>query len=484
MSTQLPAITTSTAEFCPRFVVLGATGAGKSTVLNRLSTALNQKRQKIFVEGAGAASETQLPQEYRGHFFGNKSRPCYFVDMPGLNDSGGAHVDTTHIQNAGLFLMKRPDPVAHVFILVVNAQSPRMSASIRNMLKTFNAVFDPDGTGNFIDYICVVFTKVNFHDMMHEDDSDDEEVAVSPDRFNEKKREQIDALAADWAKNLAAVLGHPGDQGKIKALTGRCLLTDNRISKSRLKKLTEYGYNMQLKLSQIYLQAQYVERQPFQLAKIDSSVKSEAHKLEVAVDEEKQKREEAEKEQLRIKEEAKAREEKLRQEAELREQRMEASAKARENNLKQEMEADRIKAEERLRKMKEESDMKMEKLRKRTELLASGGREVDMGNDNKAMHKLKTLMKNSNSTATALKEFMKRERLTPIDRPYWEDLRGHVVGAGFAGALSIGLLTAPVVNAKTPKYGLDHMNFPSVLEWAKTNRYSCVSMLTQWDYDE
>jgi hypothetical protein len=139
-------------------VVLGPTGAGKTTLLNRLLTPLDEPRMHFFREGAGTSPETKEAVECDAFFFGNRRCPVKVVDMPGSH--GGTEEETRHLRSCAEFLMTRPDPVAHLFVLVVNATSPRMHSSLQNMLSVFKKVYDPDGSKGFINYLSVVFTHM------------------------------------------------------------------------------------------------------------------------------------------------------------------------------------------------------------------------------------------------------------------------------------------------------------------------------------
>jgi predicted GTPase len=116
----------------PVIIVIGETGSGKSTALNRMSSDFGGKdggkfraRVKSFDEGDGAAAGTD---DTRGKLLGWKGgvekNPVFFVDTPGLNDPQGRDIQI--IRQACTFLSELEHPYASQFVLVVDASNPRM----------------------------------------------------------------------------------------------------------------------------------------------------------------------------------------------------------------------------------------------------------------------------------------------------------------------------------------------------------------------
>ena len=467
------------APFCPRFVVLGATGVGKSTLLNRLSCSLNTKRGDFFEEGAGAESETDMPNEMMGNFLGTPGTPCFFVDMPGLNASGGASVDTRHIKESATFLRTLKDPVVHNFILVINFGDPRMSASIRNMLETFNSVFDPTGKGHFLNYISLVFTKVPFYSIMLEDNDEGLEVAVASKRFAELKRKTLDSLARDWAINLAAVLGHENDFDAIESLAARAIFVDSKMRKSTMNQLVQYGYNMQQYLQDLYQVAKQAASKPFLLTEINTDVKSKLDSLASDTANHIEARQLAETKQKEILAESEVRVDEIanshvrrlvqiREDADIRAVQLVAQHNAQVHEINKETLVTALVASH-----------VTDRLEAKEKALLSGGNDVCIGHDNENMRSLRHALKCN----AGVEHFMKKFGLRPIDRPFWKDLGGKVAGVLIATAATAGLLTDAVASADMIPYGLEHLERPSVLQYALKRRLQSVKVLQAWDYD-
>lgn len=369
----------------PRIVVVGATGAGKSTTLNRLMTPVLEKRATLFREGAGAASETDRPQETTGGFFGREHDQCNFVDMPGLDDSRGAQEDTRHIREAAHFLISRPNPFAHLFVLVVNSASPRLSGSIRNMMTTFKQVFDAGGKNRFVDYLAIVFTKVEFRDLMYEDGDSDSDLRKRDD-FECAFNERFHDLARDWAVQLAGLLGYEGDMAVIQSLRDRCVFTDHNMPKRRVEKLRDnFDFDVEANLERLFLWATRNQSDPFPLSKVNTEAQAKEDALieqaeqaakeaalakqreldaaEEAAKREKQLKAAAEAERTRLTQEAAARERRIREKAEAQRKAQAAMTAARENQLREEAkkakaEAEKLAADE--EKKRKEAEKKRE----------------------------------------------------------------------------------------------------------------------------
>lgn len=300
-----------------RFVVLGSTGAGKSTFLNRITTPFSSKRAKTFPEGDGADAGTIMPAEKEASWFGDAGKPLYVVDMPGLDDSLGPDTDTQHIQNTAQFLMQRPDGEAHMFVLIVNGASPRFSHSIRNMMTTFKKVFDAEDRYDFYNYLAVVFTKVNFLEVMYPDGDEEEELRSQED-FARVADAGMHKLGGSWAARLAEVLGHKGNEQVIKSIASRIAYTDSRMPYKRAKKLEDaFGYSVENTLNTLYLSAVYRSQAPFRLAAVRVDVKAVEAELQEQLKEAQEKGEaekadliKLQKEQLRMAEELRLAEQK------------------------------------------------------------------------------------------------------------------------------------------------------------------------------
>jgi len=354
------------ANAVPRIVVIGTTGAGKSTTLNRLMTPLTGKRAKHFKEGAGAASETDMPNEVTAAFFGDEAFPARFVDMPGLDDSRGAREDTRHIRDAATFLMDREDPEAHLFVLVVNSQSPRMSGSVRNMMTTFKKVFDADHTQRFVDYLAIVFTRVPFIEMMYEDGDTDTD-PVTPEDFTAALGAQIETLAAEWATGLADLLGYKGDKAVAQRLKNRCVFSDHKMPAGRVRKLRDlYHFDVANNLQQLYLMAYRNVSNPFKLRNIDNTVAAREDELEQQAKEAAKAEADAKQQALEAEEAAAKREREIREKAEAKAQQLreEHAAKLAKERAKQEKLIAKAKEQERARQEAEKLRRAAEKRRK------------------------------------------------------------------------------------------------------------------------
>lgn len=134
----------------PCICVIGETGAGKSAFCNSLVGSRGEVRS--FPESGGAKSMTAETTVMRSCWFGDPSQSAVtVVDTPGLSDSGGA--DVAHLR--GMVTTLQEVGSVHVFFIVFNGQSPRMSEHLRSMLQMFAAVFG----GAFLSNVALVFTR-------------------------------------------------------------------------------------------------------------------------------------------------------------------------------------------------------------------------------------------------------------------------------------------------------------------------------------
>jgi GTP-binding protein EngB required for normal cell division len=118
-------------------IALGSTGNGKSTIGNRL-TGKNE-----FKESEDANSETKQTRDCIGFF---NDLPIQFVDTPGLNDSDG--MDSEHVVQMVTFF--KTLPAINSTIIVCNAQNPRISEILKNMIKLFCQIFRSSDFGNHV----------------------------------------------------------------------------------------------------------------------------------------------------------------------------------------------------------------------------------------------------------------------------------------------------------------------------------------------
>ncbi|KAL6053857.1 hypothetical protein QOT17_017718 [Balamuthia mandrillaris] len=109
-------------------VSLSSTGVGKSTLGNTITG------HNHFNVSSDPSSETKETIGKDGVF---KGLPIHFIDSPGINDSDG--MDSQHIHKLVVYL--RSLQAIHGVLIALNYQDPRLSSSLKDMLKLFCYIF-------------------------------------------------------------------------------------------------------------------------------------------------------------------------------------------------------------------------------------------------------------------------------------------------------------------------------------------------------
>jgi energy-coupling factor transporter ATP-binding protein EcfA2 len=129
-----------------RLVIIGRTGDGKSSVANRLATALGHKNEPLFHESSTAHSNCDPPKAH-------EIAGVVILDTPGLMDTRGVEHDEVNIRC--IVDRLRECGYVHGYLLVINEQAPRFDDGMQNAVKLF-----VDSLGNdFMNNFGIVFTR-------------------------------------------------------------------------------------------------------------------------------------------------------------------------------------------------------------------------------------------------------------------------------------------------------------------------------------
>ena len=241
----------------PVVLVIGDTGVGKSTAINRMTSPISQERAKVMNEVDGAAAGTATTNAQLLNWLGDEDCPIVFVDMPGLDQR--ERENSSIIRDLYDFLMSAPFRVVHQIVLVINGHKPRFNYPLQEAIRVLREVFDPDGKRGLVEYLSVMFTKIEFPDWSAEEED------VFRERFEDKKRKLV-----SWALTTEG-LGREGvldlTHEEADSLRTRVLLVNNTIPQKMLRRLErEYGLDPALGLGGIYDRAQHRRSNQFALS--------------------------------------------------------------------------------------------------------------------------------------------------------------------------------------------------------------------------
>ena len=118
------------------FLILGQSGAGKSTTLNRLLDGCSEKAVSSRPDSAAKKSVNKTPKIFNGYLY---DRPCGIIDQAGFGDTDGMD-DETIMGKALMYLVNRASSMnVDGFIIVQSAKADRTYIE-RNLL-ILKAVF-------------------------------------------------------------------------------------------------------------------------------------------------------------------------------------------------------------------------------------------------------------------------------------------------------------------------------------------------------
>ena len=164
----------------PRIVVIGETGCGKSSLLNKLSgmrylqvetdsgqvhveRSKLKEQAELFVSARGRDSVTQLTRIHRAQFFLDPSITIYLIDTPGTNDGSNETVSRNHSTDVQLKLQRLQ--FIHLLVVCVPGLSPsgRVKHSTRDFLRSVARMFKDTRKGPgprqiFWDHVVLVST--------------------------------------------------------------------------------------------------------------------------------------------------------------------------------------------------------------------------------------------------------------------------------------------------------------------------------------
>jgi len=141
-----PSVTNPEKYPCPRFVILGPTGAGKSSLANvligRAKDYQNKGDEKCFTVGAFADEDvdgvTQETCYETGSWLGRGERQVTVVDTPGF----GVELEEEEETISGLVNFLRNDlKFVHAFVLTFKESDKRITAEFRLMVRLLSGIF-------------------------------------------------------------------------------------------------------------------------------------------------------------------------------------------------------------------------------------------------------------------------------------------------------------------------------------------------------
>eukprot|EP00928_Gymnodinium_smaydae_P090118 TRINITY_DN73967_c0_g1_i1.p1 TRINITY_DN73967_c0_g1~~TRINITY_DN73967_c0_g1_i1.p1 ORF type:complete len:441 (+),score=99.65 TRINITY_DN73967_c0_g1_i1:37-1359(+) len=168
-----------------RIVVLGCTGAGKSTLMNVLGGWKLQQgppdydfrweakngRAPLFSADIGAESVTQKVQFANLEWFGDEHRPFTAVDTPGHDDSEATDLENpdtlAKLEELAADLHNKLRALGHVHLILVlhnDVTSGRLNPATYTILKMVDEKF-ARADQNVWENVVIAFTKCNAHDV-------------------------------------------------------------------------------------------------------------------------------------------------------------------------------------------------------------------------------------------------------------------------------------------------------------------------------
>ena len=205
-----------------KLLIVGKTGSGKSSICNVIA-GLDDKNStfKVSSSAQGCTGSTQLADV---SFDGRTDRPISLIDTIGFDDPD-RDTDTKVIQDL-ISKLKTKCDYMHVFLLVVNGQSPRLDLSLTTMLGYFQEMFGEC----FWKQTIIIFTRLSMKPAVREE--------------RERVSEQTDQKIADEYLEVVKTKFPAASRGLKYVFLDACRDVKDATSQNAFRDSMEQVWNM------------------------------------------------------------------------------------------------------------------------------------------------------------------------------------------------------------------------------------------------